>query len=50
VSSDQLRLISRNYANRDMEKQSSVVALCFNQQSLGTSFVELQVSDGSKEV
>ena len=32
--SDQLRLMSRNFANRDMEKQSSVVALCFNQQPL----------------
>jgi hypothetical protein len=31
VSSERVQLVSWNFANRDMEKQSSVIALCFNQ-------------------
>ena len=31
VPSEWMQLVSWNFANRDMEKQSSVIALCFNQ-------------------
>jgi hypothetical protein len=31
VSSERMQLVSWNFADRDMEKQSYVIVLCFNQ-------------------